>query len=361
MSALDAALSLAAKGCHVFPIIRTPVGNKKPGVRRWQWLATTDPGLIRAWWARERFRDASVGIHPLGLLVVDVDGPRGEAGLRALRERYAVPETVKVVSGNTAEPSHYQLFYRLPDGLRAIPRPLASVDGFAEFPTIDIKGSGGQVVGPGSVHQTGGTYRWEREPANLTAEATPAPDWMVENLCGPEKYGPPSAPAPGSDDELVQVLLHRFPVTAAGQRHHRMRQAVLWLAGWDKPAEEITRLMTRWARYHQPVYAATYEEACAELLRCTRLTVAKMAAGGLDRFPDHQQRSAELPLPPAAERWLHGLVYGPSPAGQGQQSTTTWLCSNRPRFPALKPTSCPPCSRTSTTNAPPRGPPSTCG
>src|SRR5690348_7741520 len=45
------------------------------------------------------FRDASVGIHPLGLLVLDIDGPLGEAKLRKLRERYPLPQTLKVISG----------------------------------------------------------------------------------------------------------------------------------------------------------------------------------------------------------------------------------------------------------------------
>jgi bifunctional DNA primase/polymerase-like protein len=162
MSTLQAALDLAAKGCHVFPII-----GKKPGITRWQWQATTDADKIRSWWSQPRFRDASISIHPLGLLVLDIDGPLGEANLQKLRERYPVPPTLKVISGNTAEPSHYQFFYRLPDGYRAIPRPLDSVPCFRSSDKIDIKGSGGQVVGPGSIHKTGGVYRWEREPTNI--------------------------------------------------------------------------------------------------------------------------------------------------------------------------------------------------
>lgn len=318
MTPLESALALAAKGLPVFPVVRTGTG-KKPGISRWQWLATADAAQVRRWWSRPRFADASVGIHPVGLLVVDVDGPAGEDNLRRLREDYPLPNTLTIRSGNTGEPHHYQLLYRLPDGLRAVPRPLDAVAGFGPFDKIDIKGSGGQIIGPGSVHRTGGVYRWDREPGDVHAEATPAPDWMLDALCGPEKYGPRVLADPGSDDELAQTLLARFPVEGPGRRHAQMCRAVLWLAGHGHAADTITRLMTRWLNFFRANFSPTTapDEAFEELTRCVHATVHKIERGDLDRFEDHQQNAVDAPLPAAAVDWYSRLL-GTTPPDTGK-------------------------------------------
>ena len=96
---LWSALAAADAGWHVFPCAP---GSKRPALREnWQDLATTDPGRIRAWWARQPY-NIGIACGPSGLVVIDLDVARDRtqrtrrAGarrprLRRGRPRAAVP------------------------------------------------------------------------------------------------------------------------------------------------------------------------------------------------------------------------------------------------------------------------------
>ena len=69
---LRSALSLAARGWHVFPCVS---GGKRPALRgSWQDHATTEPARIRAWWSRAAF-NIGIACGPSGLVVIDLDVP----------------------------------------------------------------------------------------------------------------------------------------------------------------------------------------------------------------------------------------------------------------------------------------------
>src|SRR5579862_3595190 len=70
---LRAALSLAARGWHVFPCA---MDAKRPALRgNWQDLATTDPAPIRRWWDDAPY-NIGVSCGPSGLIVIDLDTPK---------------------------------------------------------------------------------------------------------------------------------------------------------------------------------------------------------------------------------------------------------------------------------------------
>src|SRR5215472_3052695 len=67
---LASALAAAGLGWHVFPC--SP-GSKRPALREsWQDIATTDPGQIRSWWAREAY-NIGIACGPSSLVVIDLD------------------------------------------------------------------------------------------------------------------------------------------------------------------------------------------------------------------------------------------------------------------------------------------------
>src|SRR5580693_5998973 len=67
---LGSALAAADAGWHVFPCAP---GSKRPALREnWQDLATTDPGRIRAWWARQPY-NIGIACGQSGLVVIDLD------------------------------------------------------------------------------------------------------------------------------------------------------------------------------------------------------------------------------------------------------------------------------------------------
>ena len=302
MSTLDAALSLAAKGCPVFPL---DPGTKTPVIKRWPDLATTDAATIRKWWSRRP--EANVGVHTRGLLVLDIDGPEGHDHLGRLADRFGLPATLRVESGNTAEPHHYQLLYRLPPGLRSWNKPLARFKGFEEYRKIDVRTDRGQVVGPGSVHATGGVYRWAAEPSSVPAEATPAPAWMLAALCRPSATEANGRADVGSDAELLTAVLNRFPLTGPGQRNQQTTAVVGYLAGKGFEQERVLRVATGWVRSFEGVYRTPVETAEEEARSLVYRTFQNLLRGSFELMPDHQRMRAELKLPPAAADWLSRL------------------------------------------------------
>ena len=97
-----AALEFASQGLRVFPCNR----DKKPITNNGFKSATTDADRIREWW--EHSPDALVGVHAIGLLVLDVDGPKGREALAGLVAKHGpLPATRVVTTGRENGGAHY--------------------------------------------------------------------------------------------------------------------------------------------------------------------------------------------------------------------------------------------------------------
>jgi hypothetical protein len=111
--------------------------------------ATTDKETIRRWF--QKWPDANVGIatgRASGLLVVDVDGHKGERLLAQIgAEIGPLPEDACVATGRGR---HIWLGYPK-DG-----PPISNLGGGK----LDLRGDGGYVVAPPSMHASGRRYRW---------------------------------------------------------------------------------------------------------------------------------------------------------------------------------------------------------
>ncbi len=144
--------------------------------------ATTDVGLVTAWWSGPH-TGANIGLGvPPGLAVVDVD-PRhgGHATLDALLRRYGpLPQTLTAWSGRGDDGRH--LYFRRPFA----PLSVKGLDG------IDLKTSSGYVVAPPSLHpDTGQPYRWEG------SEAAVMPLWL-QHVLAPVQLAPKPSSRPRS-------------------------------------------------------------------------------------------------------------------------------------------------------------------
>ena len=103
-----------------------------------------------------------------GIVVVDIDGERGEKSLQTLAERnFVLPETATVRTGNGRH-----LYYRHVSGLRSSASLL--------MPGIDVRGEGGQAVLPPSVHISGRVYTWDPSPLDLKPRILPL--WVLNLL-----------------------------------------------------------------------------------------------------------------------------------------------------------------------------------
>jgi len=167
--ALRSALAYAAKGWPVLPL-HSPIGSspigpgcscgqascggKHPRSRHGFHDATIDPQVIKAWWAR--WPDAGVGIRTgsaSGLVVIDVDPAHGgQASFNALLQDHGGLRQVplRVRTGGDG----WHLYFAHPGG------SLPNDAGRRLGPGLDVRGDGGYVVAPPSIHQSTKPYRW---------------------------------------------------------------------------------------------------------------------------------------------------------------------------------------------------------
>lgn len=133
--------------------------------------ATTDTGVIRAWW--ERWPDANVGIATGGgLVVVDVD-PRhgGDDGLVDLRRTLGdLPDTVECLTGSGGR----HIYVSVGEGVVVRNSAGTLAQG------VDIRGEGGYVVAAPSVHVSGRSYAWEASSRPDEVEVAPMPAAWLE-------------------------------------------------------------------------------------------------------------------------------------------------------------------------------------
>lgn len=176
---LTVAHTYADNGWRIIPI---PAGKKFPeGFTRWQERATTDHQLIDQWWTEHPDHGIGIATGPgSGIWVLDVDD---YDSYRDLEQRHQpLPDTLTVITGSGG----YHFYYRWPDN--AVIRNNAST---RLGPGLDIRGDGGFVVAPPSVHPNGREYTWD---AGQPADIVDAPQWLVE-LVSERPHEPTPAPA----------------------------------------------------------------------------------------------------------------------------------------------------------------------
>ncbi|TYL92730.1 hypothetical protein FXB40_23860 [Bradyrhizobium rifense] len=160
---LKRALRYTSEGLHVIPVhsvrdgrcscregIECAKPGKHPMTPRGVKDATKDRKVIKQWWTESP--DANIGIATgqiSNLVVVDVDGKEGKKSLAQLFKKHGkLPRTPKVTTGNGVH-------YYLRPGDKSVPNSVGRLG-----KGIDIRGDGGYVVAPGSVHRSGKLYKF---------------------------------------------------------------------------------------------------------------------------------------------------------------------------------------------------------
>ena len=184
MTLKEWALEYAGMGLAVIPLKPPRLGGIKPGKMPYTANgskdATTDQKQIAAWW--DRWPDANIGIATGsvsgGLVVIDLDRDeeKGCDGYEALREwekqHGQLPETCQSITGRGG----YHLLYR---------DTVEHRNAQALYEGVDIRGEGGYIVAPPSIHPNGHAYEWEQGPDEF--EIAPANDLVREFLKGPKR------------------------------------------------------------------------------------------------------------------------------------------------------------------------------
>ncbi len=188
MSLRSAALAARARGWSVVPmhtIVAScctcgnpscPSPGKHPRLA-WEEYARDRAGAheIEGWW--RRWPQANLGVITgvaSGLVVLDVDPRHG--GSDALAELEAIngllSRTVESLTGGGGQ----HLYFRHPG--RRVPSKPAALG-------LDVKGDGGIVIAPPSLHVTGRHYVWESGCAPGEIGVAEMPSWLLEIVLDP--------------------------------------------------------------------------------------------------------------------------------------------------------------------------------
>jgi len=176
---------LAARGWRLFPC---KARDKTPLLKDWPQRASTDPAMIRAWY--KAYPRCNWGIATgagSNLWVLDVDGEKGVTTLKALTERHGkLPDRLTVKTGRK---QGYHLYFLYSAGVNLRNSQEKIGDG------LDVRGEGGYIMAPGSIHEFGAVYRIVK---NTPVAA--APDWLVQLAASTASHvsTPPVSPVDGN-------------------------------------------------------------------------------------------------------------------------------------------------------------------
>src|SRR5262249_10387188 len=163
----NAAILLARAGFAVFPC---QPKSKIPATSNGCKAATRDWGTIDGWWTADPAYNVAIATgKPSGIFAIDVDSDEGEAALRQMEgELGDLPPTVESI---TSRGRHVLL--RQPAGA-LIPNSAGKL-GLG----LDVRGDGGYILAPPSIHETGWIYCWSVDCAKSIAMA---PDWLLARV-----------------------------------------------------------------------------------------------------------------------------------------------------------------------------------
>jgi hypothetical protein len=247
-SYLDWALRYAALGLPVVPLYGIDGANctcnkpcSSPGKHPIPWRglneASLDAGQIEKWWTK--WPAANLGVRTGGsVIVLDIDG---EAGAASIAGKVIQPTWM----AKTGRGRH--VWFRHPGG---------RVANFAHrLPGLDLRGDGGYVVVPPSVHVSGVGYVWLASPWDI--ELAEAPGWLLELIASSLAPKPSSStlprhqsyPTPDTATPDWAALLQGVP---EGQRHDVAVRAAGHYLGIGIDPEEVEAMLLDFAARCQP-------------------------------------------------------------------------------------------------------------
>jgi hypothetical protein len=234
--AVAVALDYAALGWQVFPLLPK---SKEPATKSGFYAATTNPATIRRWFGQAYPHNIGVrtGLAS-GIFVFDTDGETGALSLAKIEaEHEPFPPTRVSITGKGR---HFWFRTTV---------PIACSAGKIA-PGVDVRGDGGYVVAPPSVHPNGTVYKWIDD----TVPPAMAPRWLIELT---RKQPPVAPPTPcrtisqhnGRPDAYGQAALDaeiaELARAAPGTRNHALNRASFALhqlvAGGELEAAEVER------------------------------------------------------------------------------------------------------------------------
>ena len=273
MSVLQTALAYAKQDIRVIPIKQ---GEKRPPMQGWQNAATSDPTTIRTWFEGQ-FKDCGLGIatgefRNRYLVVIDIDDRpefSGSDTLKDLEQLHGeLPNTVEVITGSGG-----RHIYFLTD------QPIRNEASGRLGQGIDVRGIGGQVLAPPTVHPNGKTYEWVEGKSIANTPPADMPLWMVLILT--EKH---IDDIPITYESTTNILTEEGPASrycAATTWPELLRQD-----GWTQAHTDHTG-ETHWVRPGKDIRegtSATTGWQGKDILKVFTTSITGLPAGAYTRF-----------------------------------------------------------------------------
>lgn len=264
----DAARTYLKLGWSVIPIREK---EKRPLIE-WAEFQNRLPSQREAdaWWTR--WPNANVGIvtgGTSGLVVLDVDG---EAGMASLVGRHLPPTVV----ARTGRGFHY--LFNHPR------RAVKNAVGLA--PGLDIRGDGGYIVAPPSIHANGSAYEWAEGLTPKDLELADAPTWLFDTSTTV------SSPIEKTRSPYSEILLG----VSEGTRNAAAARLAGHLFKRGIPKDEVMGILRAWNQLNHPPLPIS------ELMRVLESIGNK--AGGLTAAPFCLPLSELLAAPETKPDWL---------------------------------------------------------
>jgi replicative DNA helicase len=218
MSFLADALDLAARGFLVFPLqprdkVPFPRAHNCPEPHgQGCHDATRDPDTIRRWW--EEHPDANIGLATgaaSGIWALDLETPEEQDALEA-HLGLRLPPTLTVATGRGLH-----LYYRPPEEGPAIGNRAKLKLGDKKH-AIDVRGEGGYVVAPPSIHPSGKPYLFDPEEPQAPVAAPPELLRLVTQQPASAPAQKPRAGTPAFD--RARKYLAAMPAAISGSGGH---------------------------------------------------------------------------------------------------------------------------------------------
>ena len=286
-----AALEYARRGWVLIPLHTAPQGHcscglptcpspgKHPRTSHGLLEASADPATVERWWTQ--WPDANIGCKPgaSGYVVLDLDGPDGEATAQAAG--LLAEPTLEVQTGRGRH-----RWYRHPGG--HIPNGTLGVK-------LDVRGDAGYVLLPPSVHASGAVYRW----LGRIDEVAALPPAIVVRI-----QGVPGEGGAGPRGDKLPAWMIPWLTVQPGERNNTMTRFVGWAyrQGHDAPTVLVMALglNTQWAQPLEPreVEAICRSIGAREATRPQRRTDTGVVLRTVDEAP--------VTEPPPS---LHALAY----------------------------------------------------
>ncbi|MEM7618392.1 MAG: bifunctional DNA primase/polymerase [Pseudomonadota bacterium] len=170
--ALNDALSLCKRGFSVI------LANGKHPLSSWkdnQYQRKTEDDLIDDFKGKPYANIGIVTGKISGIFVLDIDGVDGEESLTKLESQYGqLASSVEVITGGGGR----HIYFKYPDNMEIG----NSVSKIAN--NLDIRGEGGVVICPPSIHPSGRSYEWSVDCAQDISEA---PQWLLNLVKSEQK------------------------------------------------------------------------------------------------------------------------------------------------------------------------------